>query len=123
MYLLSEEMRDELLNTFKYARDKALQNKDEDSASYYWGLVDYLQGLPKFDKTKSKSTSSNDIVLLPKSPDPIPLNELRDILHEDSSLTPSEKFELYYEERENQRESSGLTLNKMLKNLKIKKSS
>lgn len=35
MYYLSDEMRNELLSTFRYARDKALQNKDEDSASYY----------------------------------------------------------------------------------------
>ena len=122
MYYISKEMRDELLNTFKYARDRALQNKDEDSASYYWGLVDYLQGLTKVTKGKSNKNNSKKKNLLPP-PKPIPLDELETLLKEDTSLSPSEKFDLYYEEREHQRqEKEGFTLEEMLKNLRIKKS-
>ena len=122
MYYLSDEMRNELLSTFRYARDKALQNKDEDSASYYWGLVDYLQGLTKVKKLDTKKETSKSTKILP-APKPIPLKDLEKLLKEDDSLTPEEKFDLYYEERESQRvEKDGYSLEEMLKNLRIKKS-
>ena len=47
MYILSNEMHRELLKTFEAARDRALDHRDEDSAAYYWGLVEYLQAMPR----------------------------------------------------------------------------
>ncbi len=119
MYLLSDEMRHELLSTFRYARDRALKNRDEDSANYYWGLVEYLQGLPKYEKPVK--TSKKKPKQLPK-PKPINLKDFEKLLREDDSLSKSEKFDLYYEERESQREDKeGYTYEELLKKANLKK--
>ena len=127
MYLLSEEMRKELLTTFKYARDRALKNKDEDSAAYYWGLVDYLQGLPEVtSKPKKIVEDKKEVPKLPIKKTPstyMSLKEIAKMLKDDHSLTPDEKFELYYEERQRikgEKEDDGYTLSEILKELNIK---
>ena len=118
MYLLSEEMRNELLKTFRYARDRALKNRDEDSANYYWGLVEYLQGLSKANKKVPKN--SNHVQLPSKR---LSLKEISDLLKADTSLSPHEKFELYYEEREKIKEDkNSFTLNEMLDSAGIDRS-
>lgn len=120
-YFLSEEMRNELLSTFRYARDKALQNKDEDSASYYWGLVDYLQGLPKVTKTPLLEEDNKSLPVVKQKP--MTLKEIADMLKSDNSLTPEEKFDLYYEAREAQKgKKDSYTLAEMLKKCGIEKS-
>ena len=118
MYILSDEMRNELLATFRYARDKALKNRDEDSAGYYWGLVDYLQGLPKISSKKELKYRDELDIKIP-SVRPMSLKEIEIMLKEDTTLTKHEKFDLYYEEkcrrRKQKKDKEGYSLDEILK--------
>ena len=118
VYILSQEMHNELLKTFEAARDRALSQKDEDSASYYWGLVEYLQGMPKsknlrdlgrlgylssLNKVKKEEPKKLQISQTSKKENVIKnsdmsLKQVADWLRRDSSLSVQEKFELYYDE-------------------------
>jgi len=110
MYVLSNEMYRELLRTFTAARDNALQSRDEDSASYYWGLVEYLKTLPRAEtlqdflnvkKFKKIEAPKEEPI---KKPNKVPqmgmsLKAVEKWLLNQYDLTNEERFELYYQER------------------------
>ena len=114
MYVLSNEMYRELLRTFTAARDNALDNRDEESASYYWGLVEYLKTLPRAEtlkdfldvkKLKQIEPPKDDKEEPIKKPSKVPqvgmtLKAVKKWLLNQSDLTNYERFELYYQERE-----------------------
>ena len=110
MYVLSNEMYRELLRTFTAARDNALDNRDEDSASYYWGLVEYLKTLPRAEtlqdflnvkKIKKLKPAKKEVIDKPKQ---VPqmgmsLKAVQKWLLDQPDLSNEERFELYYQER------------------------
>ena len=110
MYVLSNEMYRELLRTFTAARDNALDNRDEDSASYYWGLVEYLKTLPRAEtlqdflnvkKVKKLKPTKKELIDKPKQ---VPqmgmsLKAVQKWLLDQPDLSNEERFELYYQER------------------------
>ena len=83
------------------------------------------QGLkdPK-DANKKKRRQVGRDVVKPKKQKPnniigkVSLEEVRNFLKDDPELTPVERFELYYDERQ-RRENEGFSLNKICKDLGI----
>ena len=134
MYVLSEEMHKELLTTFEAARNRALLNKDEDSASYYWGLVEYLQGMPKTDTLRDFFSLKKQVLKglkpLPpaieekptKPPKDMTLKQVEGWLKRQIDLTNEDKFELYYQEHSKiqAKKKKGLTYTQLLKGAGIK---
>ena len=86
------------------------------------------QGLkdPK-DANKKKRRQVGRDVVKPKKQKPnniigkVSLEEVRNFLKDDPELTPVERFELYYDERQ-RRENEGFSLNKICKDLGIERS-
>ena len=86
------------------------------------------QGLkdPK-DANKKKRRQVGKDVVKPKKQKPnniigkVSLEEVRNFLKDDPELTPVERFELYYDERQ-RRENEGFSLNKICKDLGIERS-
>ena len=116
-YLLTEKMREELLETFKAAQDMALKTHDIVSAEYYQMMVKHLVNMKaviKKDFVSEKKEESKNI--LPR----MSLKELEIWLRSDREMSADDKFELYYEERELFKgKKNKNTLNKMLKDLGI----
>ena len=86
------------------------------------------QGLkyPKDANNKKRRQVGRDVVK-PKKQKPnniigkVSLEEVRNFLKDDPELTPVERFELYYDERQ-RRENEGFSLNKICKDLGIERS-
>ena len=86
------------------------------------------QGLkdPKDTNKKKRRQVGRDVVK-PKKQKPnniigkVSLEEVRNFLKDDPELTPVERFELYYDERQ-RRENEGFSLNKICKDLGIERS-
>lgn len=139
MYVLSNEMYRELLRTFTAARDNALQSRDEDSASYYWGLVEYLKTLPRADtlqdflnvKKFKKIEPPKDEKKEPiKKPNKVPqvgmsLKAVKKWLLNQYDLTNQERFELYYQERklikQRKEEKNSVSYEELVKDITGKK--
>ena len=129
-YILTEKMRDELLNTFKAAQELSLESLDIVSAEYYEMLVKHLIKLkPVGSKDNQEDTLNINFKSLssPVNPSIIPkemsLKEIEMFLKADHSLSAEEKFELYYDEhlrvKAKKKEKSGKSLKSMLKELNI----
>ena len=79
------------------------------------------------DANKKKRRQVGRDVVKPKKQKPnniigkVSLEEVRNFLKDDPELTPVERFELYYDERQ-RRENEGFSLNKICKDLGIERS-
>ena len=123
-FLLTEKMREELLSTFKAAQELALEKQDIVSADYYGIMVKHLVDLKAVNKRDYKEVKpivlKDTFNFSQKISPKMTLKETLTWLLEQDDMTPDEKFDLYYEERERIREAKGSrSFKKFLKELKI----
>ena len=122
-YILTEKMRDELLNTFKAAQELSRECKDTISADYYEMLVKHLTNLNPITKSEYlKNVKKTELAISKVVPKTMSLKQIESWLKKDTSMTNEEKFELYYDEYrriKKKRKKKGKTLNQMCKELKI----
>ena len=129
LYYISEEMRNELLETFEAALTMALDQKDETTADSYSILIKHLKRLKRAEHlqqisfiTKEKSKKELDKPKLPLKIKRMSLKQLSTWLKSVTDLSDEEKFELYYEEHCRVKEEKGsVSYDKLLKDLKIDK--